>query len=103
MFASAVKEPMNRKERARAHLEEAGRNSKAAADNIDAAAHAAGKDIRDFIENTITSASEGVSHAKEKFTDTAETFSNRISEKPLTWAAILVGAGLVMGALLRRR
>jgi ElaB/YqjD/DUF883 family membrane-anchored ribosome-binding protein len=103
MFASAVKEPISRKERIRANLENAGRNGQAAADNLDDAAHAIGKDVRDFIETTIDSASEGISQAREKISDTADTVSYRIRERPLTWAAVLVGSGLLLGALLRRR
>ena len=103
MFASAVKEPMPRKERARAHLEAARRNGKEATDDIDAAVHAVGKDVRDFIENAIDSASDSLSQAREKLSDTTESISNRISEKPLTSAAILMGAGVLLGAFLRRR
>src|ERR1700733_6852556 len=103
MFASAVKEPMTRKERARAHVEAARRNGKVASEDLDATVHAVGKDVRDFIENAIDSASDGISQAREKFSDTTETISNTISEKPLTSAAILMGAGVLLGAFLRRR
>jgi ElaB/YqjD/DUF883 family membrane-anchored ribosome-binding protein len=103
MFASTAKEPISRKERARSHLQDAGRNGKAAVDDLDSAAHAVGKDVRDFIENAIDSASEGISQAREKLSDTTESISHTISEKPLMSAAILMGAGVLLGAFLRRR
>jgi ElaB/YqjD/DUF883 family membrane-anchored ribosome-binding protein len=104
MFTSTAKEQqMSRKESARSHLKDAGRNGKAAADDLDSAAHAVGKDVRDFIENAIDSASESLSQAKEKFSDTKETISQRISDKPLASAAILMGVGVLLGAFLRRR
>lgn len=103
MFASATKEPMSRKERARAHLQDGHRNGKNVAEDLDSTVQAVGKDVRDFIENAIDSASESLSQAKEKFSDTKETISERISDRPLTSAAVLMGVGVLLGAFLRRR
>ena len=110
MFHPSTKAAANGKERLKAaagHAHEGARRIKRdaedAADDIrgdlSSAAQHMGEQLREFVEN----ASESIAHAKESVVDAGETVARKISKNPMPSALIALGAGIVIGALLRRR
>jgi len=98
MFTSAAKDQSNRKLRnaSKAAIEANGAD-------LDSTIHAMGKDVRDFIETAIDTASDSLSQAKEKISDTTDNVTHRIKKNPLSSAMIAMGIGVALGAFLRRR
>jgi ElaB/YqjD/DUF883 family membrane-anchored ribosome-binding protein len=110
VFHPSTKSAANGKDRLKAaagHAKEGARrvhrDASDAADDIrgdlSSAAHHMGEQFREFVD----SASDGLSHAKDSVVEAKESVEEQISNNPWPAAVIALGAGMILGALLRRR
>ncbi len=89
------------------HAEEGGRRIKkdlrdTAEDvqgDLSSMAHNLGSQVREAMD----SAGEGLSYAKESIMDASDMVAKEIKRRPLPAGAMLLAAGILVGAFLRRR
>ena len=97
MFAANHKENVRR---LRKDVRDAAQDAQ---NDLTSMARVVGEQVRDFVETAVSSASDGLSTARETLSDATGTVSKRIHKKPLESAAIALGIGIILGAFLRRR